>query len=191
MVVAGSTIGSVTVTGIDVRDSTTYTGMVCFDGATCYWGDEYELPNIKTGDMIYANIDGIGAANIKYSTAMLTGDPPPYNVRLAKVESFITHYTIVIGSTTGIDSTVAGTTITSIKGAYTEGDVIVTPTSEDGKRLTLTGTTTTSRILEVVDNVRTGAYMEGANASATGTAIDTVDIKQIHYGDIYVDGRWQ
>ena len=179
-------VGELNIVGIDSIEDIPYAGLVCYNGTDCTLADEGVVTGAATGDSIYANITGVGAAHVGYSLSQVTGTPPAYNVRLAKVTSRAITYNIVLGSTTGIDPNMVDHHITTLNNAITE-DVIVTK-NEDGTEFTLEAPTAVARILEVVDNVCTGAYQ--SNGTATGTAKDVLELTQIHHGDIYVDGRW-
>ena len=187
--IQGTTVNSVQITGIDTdAQNRTKAGLVCYTGTNCGLVDPGVATGITTGSDIFACITADG---ISYRVGVDPADnPPAYNVRLAKVIDNTTYYTVTFPEGVEIkdESPMAGSTISSIYDAMTTGGgIIPDPSDTTGSHFSI-GVGETGQIYEVQDNVCTDRYIVGGTASVTAWSEST--IKQIHYGDIYVDGRW-
>ena len=188
-VVGGTVTGSVKVTGVDsvVGSTVTYAGYICYNGTDCDLEPEASV-DISGGSArdvdIYANI-GAGKT-VSFDTAPGDGTPKPYSVRLARVSGYKTIYNIELGASTSgaTGKYAAGQAVAQITDAYPNGHKI----SGTDKEWIATAGGTAYRIYGVTNSVYTGRFIEGGTATVMAT--DTKDIRQFHFGDIYVDGRW-
>ncbi len=187
MVTPGNSFRSVKIDGIDPKDElTNYAGRVFYNGADqAIQVDGYELTSIEPGSDIYANVYG---NTINYSFAMEAGTPPAYNIRLAKVMNYTATYTIILGATNGHIDEMEGEIIQDLGDALS--GCTVYPITDDYYSQRIIPLSEASRIYEVVANTCTGNYQNEGEATASISNYEP-EIIQIHYGDIYVDGRWQ
>lgn len=195
-VVTGSTIGSIAVEGIDIIGEVPKAGLLWIDGMTHSWKDYGEVTspvegstnrvivnNIESGDDIYANIKTDG--NVEYSLAIEGGTDYIANIRLAKVISHLTTYDVTLSGDTIYhtadmeDHIMSGLDDTDVLQA---GWAIISGTTT-GSEMIL-GIGDTAYAYEVVGNTCTGNYQLGGTVSVA--AVDTNEINQIHYGDLYV-----
>lgn len=191
-VVQGSTTGTIDITGIDKIGSVSYAGLLCI-GSTCSLKPEETLGGADSGVDVYANIKYNGA--IDYSYAIETDPGYVANVRLARIESFLSKYTVTLSRQTHTTPSTdtahkAGTPVTTLStltetiDQFCPGGAIIEGPDATQKHYTV-AVGTTGKIYAVADGVFTGVYQEGGTAAVS--IEDESSIKQIHFGDLYAD----